>query len=244
MTLDFYPSTPLPPSPQSPNFEYSTEPDQTDDYPDKPEDQNTQRVNKKFERPVDPPGIPDESISENPEKPTERPEELTERPEEPPERPEELTERPEEPTERQEYLTERPEEPPERPEEPTEGPEEFIEIPIEPIETPEESQRIDKTDKYGPRTPEYAVEFKESNKYDEVTYKRPKINISPPPVEEFTSEPPYSTFKPLINNVPRRVPPNKTFTIRKQEITKESKVYVDSSFQEVSSKFKANVFYV
>lgn len=251
MTLDSYPLTPPPSPSQTPNLDYPTEPERTDDYPDKPEDRFILQVNQTSERPDNSPEIPKKSASVIPDEtkkipgePIGRSEEPAERSEDSAERPENSKEKTEEPSERPEQSTERPEEPTERPEEPTERPEEFTEGPEEPTETVEESQKIDKTDLYIPKTPDYTVEFKESNKYDEVPYKRPTNYIPPPPVEEFTSEPPYSTFKPPMSNVPLRIPLNKTFTIRKQELTKESKVYVDSSFQEVSSKFNGNVFYV
>lgn len=251
MKLDSYPLTPPQSPSQTPNLDYPTEPERTDDYPDKSKDRFIQRVNQTSASPDNSPELPKGSASVIPDEtkkildePTKRPEEPTERSEDSAERSENTKEKTEESSEGPEKSTERTEEPTERSEEPTERPEEFTEGPEEHTETAEESKKIDKTDLYVPRIPDYTVELKESNKYDEVSYKRPENYIPPPPVEEFTSEPPYSTFKPPISNVPHRIPPNKTFTIRKQEFIKESKVYVDNSFQEVSSKFNGHLFYV
>jgi len=224
----------------------------SDQEPERPAEPS-ELPDKLEERPLELPEIPEEpperpeNLPERPEDFTERTEESTERPDEPIVSPDDSTENPEEPSERPEEPTERPEEPAEIPEEPTkilEEPtkilEKQVENPEEPnekleisTEIPEESQRFDLTEMpYTSRTPEYnTMKFKESNEY-RTTTRRPNISIPPRPVEEFTSEPP---FKQSMKIIPHRSLPNKTVINRKQEVIKESRVYIDSDFQQILS---------
>lgn len=233
----------------------------TDQEPERPVEP-PEILDKSQERPTELPETP-EAPQESPQNPTEgqrefieTTEETTERSEEPAERepveiPEAPVKIPEEPTESPKEFTERPDEPTERPEEPMEIPEEPIEIPEEPTEIlekqpenpeeptekpaeiPEESQRFDLTEMpYTSRTPVYnTTKYKESNEYKTIIK---SAYIPPRPVEEITSEPPY--IQPM-KITPFRSPPNKTVINRKQEVFKESHVYIDNDFQQVSRKF-------
>lgn len=234
-----------------PNEDYPTKNHRLGEDSKNPEEQTTQRSDQEFENPVDPseipeepPEIPEESEGRFPEGSQKIQIGLPERPEEPVDTPEESTDVPDESTIWSEEPTERLEEPTERPDEPTEKLETSTEI-------PEESKRIYMTERPNlPKLPDYSVKFDiDSNKYDEVTSKKQNIYFSPRPVEEITGESSYTTFTPPINNnVPRykSTPVNQTSytTYKKQEIIKESKMYIDNSFQEPSSKFNANRFIV
>jgi len=229
------------------------------------EEQTDLQSNQETGRPVESPETPNETenrleesqerrieLPGRPEETKERPEELTERPEESDNKSEEHTERIETPTEKSENLTERPEEHTDQSEEHTETPDEHTETPeehtenhIELTEIPEHTRNINMVEKKFEI--KSTARFNETDEYDEMTFKRPKIRISPRPVEEFTSEPSYeySTIKPLINNTPRyKTPPNKTSVVKKQEVTNESKIYLDDTLEEVSGKFIKNLFSV
>jgi len=249
----------------STDIDYSTEPGRTDDLNTRRlEEQIDLRSNQETERPVELPETPNETenkleesqerrieLPSRPEETKERPEEFTERPEESDNKSEEGTERIETPTEESENLTERPEEHTDQSEKHTETPEEHTEMPehtenhIERTEIPEQSRNINMVEKKFEI--KSTTRFNETDEYDEVTFKRPKISILPPPVEEFTSEPSYeySTIKPLINNTSQyRIPPNKTSVVKNQEVTKESKIYLGNSFEEISGKFNTNLILV
>jgi len=224
----------------SPNIDYSTEPDRSDESnKHRPEEPTDQRSNQEIENRVETPEIPDETQT--------RLEESKEKSEESISKSEERTERIETPTEKPENFTERPEKYPETPEEPTETSEEPTETKEEPTENyielteiPEQSRNTNIIE----RTFESdnTVRFNETNEY-EVTSIKPKYSVLSRSEETFTSEPFISTIKPLINNTPRyRIPPNTTFTIKKQEFTKDSKIYLDNNFQEVTGKHDANLF--
>jgi len=259
-SLDSYTPTSLPSYDNHP-----TEPDQPEQYTDGIiEDLTTQRSDQEPERPIEPQEKPTE-ILEIPEEPLERSQnptegqtqfiertdDITERREEPTEKPEEPAEKSEDPSESPKEFTERPDEPPEIPEEPMEIPEEPMEIPEEPMEIPEEptenpeeltekspeipeeSQRFDLTEMpYTSRIPVHnTTTFKESNEYKTIIK---NSYIPPRPVEEITSEPP---FKQPMQSIPFRSQPNKTIINRKKEVFKESHVYIDSDFQQVTRKF-------
>jgi len=250
------------PTSQAPYDNYPTEPDQTEQNIDGIIGYlTTQRPGQEPEKSIEPQEKPTE-ILEIPEEPLERwrnptegqtqfierTEDITERQEEPTEKPEVPAEKPEDPTESPKESTERPDEPPETPEDPMEIPEEPIEIPEEPTEIlekqtenpeeptekspelPEESQRFDLTEMpYTSRIPVYnTTTFKESNEYKTIVK---NSYIPPRPVEEITSEPPFK--QPIT---PFRSQPNKTIINRKKEVFKESHVYIDSDFQQVTRK--------
>lgn len=81
----------------------------------------------------------------------------------------------------------------------------------------------------------------ESSRYDDIIYKKQQIDIPAQPVEESTSEPPYTTFKPYTATSRYRVQQNRTSVYVKPEMTQDSKVYLNNGFQEIPSKFKLNV---
>lgn len=97
--------------------------------------------------------------------------------------------------------------------------------------------------------PTYSVRSKEINtsnnnyKYNEVSSVRPKVNIPPRLIEEFTNAPSYATYKPSVNYTPRiKAIPSKNFTYTKHEVT-ESKISIDNNILELTSKFNAIMYY-
>lgn len=245
MTLDSYFPNPQPPDENDPR-----EPNQPEEYTDKPTEKTILRSNQQqSEISVDLPEVPREPIvrpdqqQEIPEITTEISREPIEIPESPIEIPKESAEKTDESTDVTEEPTERPEVPEGIPEEPSVRPQESSVGSEEPLKTldgftgkseePDENreqpmgmpeEHTVKIEGYT-ELPEEHTEIIEESKRVDVTERTNNANRSP-----------TNNFLPRF-----RIQPNKTYTHRKQSITKETNIYLDNNSQEIISMLNLNI---